>query len=68
MCFSCSFYWRLHPQLVEPEQNPIKFTWPDIPKKVDAAYENPERDVVFIFSGLCVFTCTEHRQQIIASY
>ncbi|KAL6471454.1 hypothetical protein MHYP_G00201040 [Metynnis hypsauchen] len=50
--FKDSFYWRLHPQMVEPEQTPIKTTWPQIPKKVDAAYENPEKDVVIIFSGI----------------
>uniref|UniRef100_A0AAY5EJT3 Collagenase 3 n=1 Tax=Electrophorus electricus TaxID=8005 RepID=A0AAY5EJT3_ELEEL len=47
--FKDSFYWRLHPQVVEPEQNLIKSTWPEIPGKVDAAYENPEKDVVIIF-------------------
>ncbi|XP_007258583.3 collagenase 3 [Astyanax mexicanus] len=50
--FKDSFYWRLHPQMVEPEQTPIKTTWPYIPKKVDAAYENPEKDIVIIFSGI----------------
>lgn len=47
----CRFYWRLHPQMPEPEQTLIKSTWPTIPNKVDAAYENPEKDVVIIFSG-----------------
>uniref|UniRef100_A0AAY5EK95 Collagenase 3 n=1 Tax=Electrophorus electricus TaxID=8005 RepID=A0AAY5EK95_ELEEL len=50
--FKDSFYWRLHPQVVEPEQNLIKSTWPEIPGKVDAAYENPEKDVVIIFRGI----------------
>jgi len=45
------FYWRLHSQMPEPEQTLIKSTWPEIPNKVDAAYENPEKDVVIIFSG-----------------
>lgn len=35
----------------EPEQTLIKSTWPSIPNKVDAAYENPEKDIVIIFSG-----------------
>lgn len=47
----CRFYWRLHPQMPEPEQTLIKSTWPTIPNKVDAAYENPEKDQVMIFSG-----------------
>ncbi|KAF3847941.1 hypothetical protein F7725_020969 [Dissostichus mawsoni] len=36
----------------EPEQTRIKSTWPSIPNKVDAAYENPEKDIVIIFSGI----------------
>lgn len=47
----CRFYWRLHPQMPEPEQTLIKSTWPSLPNKVDAAYENPEKDQVIIFSG-----------------
>uniref|UniRef100_A0A665UQ22 Collagenase 3 n=1 Tax=Echeneis naucrates TaxID=173247 RepID=A0A665UQ22_ECHNA len=46
------FYWRVHPQMVEPEQTLIKSTWPSLPNKVDAAYENPEKDLVIIFSGI----------------
>ncbi|KAM4741977.1 LOW QUALITY PROTEIN: collagenase 3-like [Anableps anableps] len=53
--FKDRFYWRLHPQLVEPEQTLIKFTWPYLPNKVDAAYEYPEKDLVFIFSGIRVW-------------
>lgn len=51
LCSRCRFYWRLHPQMPEPEQTLIKSTWPSIPNKVDAAYENPEKDQVLIFSG-----------------
>uniref|UniRef100_A0A7N8YPY6 Collagenase 3 n=1 Tax=Mastacembelus armatus TaxID=205130 RepID=A0A7N8YPY6_9TELE len=50
--FKDSFYWRLHPQMPEPEQTTIKSTWPFIPSKVDAAYESPEKDIVIIFSGI----------------
>uniref|UniRef100_A0A3Q1KF48 Collagenase 3 n=1 Tax=Anabas testudineus TaxID=64144 RepID=A0A3Q1KF48_ANATE len=50
--FKDSFYWRLHPQMPEPEQTLIKSTWPFFPKKVDAAYENPEKDRVYMFSGI----------------
>ncbi|KAK1900361.1 Collagenase 3 [Dissostichus eleginoides] len=52
MIFKDRFYWRLHPQMPEPEQTLIKSTWPSIPNKVDAAYENPEKDIVIIFSGI----------------
>ncbi len=44
------FYWRLHPQMYEPEQTLIKNTWPELPNHVDAAYENPEKDIVIIHS------------------
>uniref|UniRef100_A0A3Q2XTI5 Collagenase 3 n=3 Tax=Hippocampus comes TaxID=109280 RepID=A0A3Q2XTI5_HIPCM len=50
--FKDKFYWRLHPQMHEPELTLIKSTWPSIPNKVDAAYENPEKDQVIIFSGI----------------
>ncbi|XP_061537326.1 collagenase 3 [Phycodurus eques] len=52
MIFKDKFYWRLHPQMHEPELTLIKSTWPSIPNKVDAAYENPEKDQVIIFSGI----------------
>lgn len=45
--------------MVEPELTLIKSTWPSIPKKVDAAYENPEKDLVMIFSGE-YFTLSGH--------
>ncbi|KAM7399602.1 hypothetical protein PAMP_018866 [Pampus punctatissimus] len=50
--FKDRFYWRMHLQMAEPVQTVIKNTWPFIPNKVDAAYENPEKDMVFIFSGI----------------
>ncbi|XP_068440958.1 collagenase 3 [Clinocottus analis] len=50
--FKDRFYWRLHPQMPEPEQTLIKSTWPTLPNKVDAAYEYPEKDQVIIFSGI----------------
>ncbi|KAL2096444.1 hypothetical protein ACEWY4_008592 [Coilia grayii] len=50
--FKGRFYWRLHPNMPEPELTLIKSTWPMLPNKVDAAYENPHSDRVFIFSGI----------------
>uniref|UniRef100_A0A9J7ZZW0 Collagenase 3 n=1 Tax=Cyprinus carpio carpio TaxID=630221 RepID=A0A9J7ZZW0_CYPCA len=50
--FKDRFYWRLHPQMPEPEQTLIKSTWPELPNQVDAAYENAEKDIVIIFSGI----------------
>ena len=45
------FYWRIHPQMPEPELMLIRSTWPALPKEVDAAYENSDKDMVVIFSG-----------------
>lgn len=50
------YFWRVHPQFTEPELTLIQSTWPQLPKKVNAAYENPEKDIVIIFSGLCFFS------------
>ncbi|MBN3300150.1 MMP13 Collagenase, partial [Amia calva] len=50
--FKDRFFWRLHPQMIEPEQTLIKMTWPSLPNKIDAAYESPEKDLVFIFRGI----------------
>ncbi|NXJ13056.1 MMP13 Collagenase, partial [Odontophorus gujanensis] len=45
------FFWRLHPQMVEAELVLIKSFWPELPNKIDAAYENPIKDLVFMFKG-----------------
>ncbi|XP_061137678.1 collagenase 3 [Syngnathus typhle] len=50
--FKDKYFWRIHPQMPEPQLTPIKSTWPSLPNKVDAAYENPEKDQVIIFSGI----------------
>ncbi|XP_059930959.1 collagenase 3 isoform X2 [Gadus macrocephalus] len=50
--FKDRFYWRIHPQMPEPELTLIRSTWPALPKEVDAAYENSDKDVVVIFSGI----------------
>lgn len=56
LLFLGRFYWRVHPNMAEPELALIKSTWPMLPNKVDAAFENPHSDRVFIFSGrLCLF-------------
>ncbi|NXV77460.1 MMP13 Collagenase, partial [Atlantisia rogersi] len=50
--FSCTrFFWRLHPQMVEAELVLLKSFWPELPNKIDAAYENPVKDLVFMFKG-----------------
>ncbi|KAM8976294.1 collagenase 3-like [Pelodytes ibericus] len=49
--FKDRFFWRLHPQMVEPELVLTKSFWPELPSKIDAAYEYPEKDLIYIFKG-----------------
>lgn len=37
--------------MVEAELVLIKSFWPELPNKIDAAYENPIKDLVFMFKG-----------------
>lgn len=45
------FFWRLHPQQVEAELFLTKSFWPELPNRVDAAYEHASHDLMFIFRG-----------------
>lgn len=60
--FWTRFFWRLHPQMVEAELVLIKSFWPELPNKIDAAYENPIKDLVFMFKGefFCFFCGQEN--------
>ncbi|CAH2225384.1 collagenase 3 [Pelobates cultripes] len=49
--FKDRFFWRLHPQMVEAELVLIKSFWPELPNKIDAAYEYPQKDLIYIFKG-----------------
>ncbi|KAF3823511.1 hypothetical protein GH733_006979 [Mirounga leonina] len=49
--FGARFFWRLHPQLVDVELFLTKSFWPELPNRIDAAYEHPSRDLIFIFRG-----------------
>lgn len=51
LLFWTRFFWRLHPQMVEAELVLLKSFWPELPNKIDAAYENPIKDLVFMFKG-----------------
>ncbi|PKU41799.1 collagenase 3 [Limosa lapponica baueri] len=51
LIFKDRFFWRLHPQMVEAELVLLKSFWPELPNKIDAAYENPIKDLVFMFKG-----------------
>ncbi|XP_053364024.1 LOW QUALITY PROTEIN: collagenase 3 [Clarias gariepinus] len=52
LVFKDRYFWRVHPQFTEPQLGLIQSTWPQLPKKINAAYENPEKDIVIIFSGI----------------
>lgn len=37
--------------MTDAELTVIKSFWPELPSKIDAAYENPQKDLVYIFRG-----------------
>ncbi|XP_043928519.1 collagenase 3-like [Protopterus annectens] len=49
--FKDRFFWRIHPQMAEVSLYLIKSHWTDLPDKIDAAYEYPGTDYVYIFKG-----------------
>ncbi|XP_053372476.1 collagenase 3-like [Clarias gariepinus] len=49
--FKNRFFWRVQPQLTTIEQLPIKYFWPELPDNIDAAFEDPSADLVYIFKG-----------------
>ncbi|XP_042560376.1 collagenase 3-like [Clupea harengus] len=49
--FKGRFFWRSYPLSPNPEQHLIKSFWPDAPENIDAAYENPQTQQVFLFRG-----------------
>lgn len=49
--FCVRFFWRLHPQQVDAELFLTKSFWPELPNRIDAAYEHPSHDLIFIFRG-----------------
>ncbi|XP_039770942.1 collagenase 3-like isoform X4 [Ornithorhynchus anatinus] len=51
LIFKDTFFWRQHPQLIEEKALPIHAFWPNLPHRIDAAYEDPGKDLVFIFGG-----------------
>ncbi|XP_053561036.1 collagenase 3 [Bombina bombina] len=51
MIFKDRFFWRLHPQMTEAELVLTKSFWPELPNKIDAAYENSDKDLIYIFKG-----------------
>ncbi|XP_063045289.1 collagenase 3-like [Engraulis encrasicolus] len=51
MFFKGSFFWRSYPLRPNPEQHLIKSFWPGAPENIDAAYENPYTQRVYLFKG-----------------
>ncbi|XP_055063850.2 collagenase 3-like [Misgurnus anguillicaudatus] len=49
MFFKGSFFWRRYRNTVE--HHLIKAFWPEIPDNIDAAFESPIEDKVYIFKG-----------------
>jgi len=58
--FGVRFFWRLHPQQVEAELFLTKSFWPELPNRIDAAYEHPSHDLIFIFRGKISTSETSH--------
>ncbi|XP_041114612.1 collagenase 3-like [Polyodon spathula] len=51
MYFKDRFFWRQIPQNRQVEQYTITSFWPELPSKIDAAYESQHIDRVFLFKG-----------------
>ncbi|XP_027014212.2 collagenase 3-like [Tachysurus fulvidraco] len=49
--FKNNIFWRHHPQIPQIEQYLIKSFWPELPDNIDAAFEDPSDDLVYIFKG-----------------
>ncbi|XP_055971017.1 neutrophil collagenase [Sorex fumeus] len=49
--FKDKYFWRRHPQLRHVELNFISLFWTSLPHGIQAAYEDPDRDLVFLFKG-----------------
>ncbi|XP_049746854.1 neutrophil collagenase [Elephas maximus indicus] len=47
--FKDRFFWRRHPQLRTVEQYFISLFWPSLPNGIQAAYEDFDSDLVFLF-------------------
>ncbi|XP_048036883.1 collagenase 3a [Megalobrama amblycephala] len=51
MFFKGSFFWRSYPLSTTAELHLIKSFWPEIPEYIDAAFESPLQDKVFLIQG-----------------
>ncbi|XP_008688370.1 neutrophil collagenase [Ursus maritimus] len=49
--FKDKYFWRKHPQMRRVELNFISLFWPSLPNGIQAAYEDEDKDLVFLFKG-----------------
>ncbi|XP_074044261.1 neutrophil collagenase [Macrotis lagotis] len=49
--FKDKYFWRKHHPGVRPELHTISLFWPSLPSGIQAAYEDVEKDLVFLFKG-----------------
>uniref|UniRef100_A0A8D1MS30 Peptidase metallopeptidase domain-containing protein n=1 Tax=Sus scrofa TaxID=9823 RepID=A0A8D1MS30_PIG len=49
--FKDKYFWRRHPQLRRVELNFISLFWPSLRNGIQAAYEDSDKDLVFVFKG-----------------
>ncbi|XP_057605208.1 neutrophil collagenase [Hippopotamus amphibius kiboko] len=49
--FKDKYFWRKHPHLPMVELNFISTFWPSLPNGIQAAYEDSDRDLIFVFKG-----------------
>ncbi|KAB5543273.1 hypothetical protein PHYPO_G00077200 [Pangasianodon hypophthalmus] len=49
--FKNKFFWRRQSQIPQTEQYLIKTFWPELPDNIDAAFENPSADLIYIFKS-----------------
>ncbi|XP_072515762.1 collagenase 3-like [Salminus brasiliensis] len=49
--FKKGLFWRIQPFSKPTEQHLINSFWPKAPENIDAAYENPSDDLVYLFKG-----------------
>ncbi|PNJ86602.1 MMP8 isoform 3, partial [Pongo abelii] len=50
--FKDKYFWRRHPQLQRIEMNFISLFWPSLPTGMQAAYEDFDRDLIFLFKDM----------------
>ncbi|XP_029457573.1 collagenase 3-like [Rhinatrema bivittatum] len=60
LIFQDRFFWNYHPQMTKEKVSIINAFWPNLPNKIDAAYQYPSKDTIFIFNGGYFWTIDGH--------